>query len=206
MPIDTPDELNTVDTDIFDDLVEDSPTGSTLDLNVDIQDAPTKQLGDFVKELLQADADLENLEEQAKAMRAKRQHLALTVIPEKMGELGFDSMTVDGMVIELKQVISASIPVPKRQEAFTWLRDHGFGDLIKNIVSVNFGMGDDAAMEQTCRTLAAAGLDADVKTSVAPPTLKAFVAEQVRKGAPIPLETFGAFIAQMAFVKRSDKK
>ena len=81
----------------------------------------------------------------------------------------------DGSEISVKPIYAASIPKDRRDEAFQWLRDHEFGDLVKNNVTVTFGRGEDE-------------------------TAKDFIGFC---GDPIPLDLFGAFISQRATIKRS---
>ena len=49
----------------------------------------------------------------------------------------------DGSTVEVKQTYGASILVEKRPEAFEWLRDNGYDDIIKNTVACQFGRGED---------------------------------------------------------------
>ena len=39
--------------------------------------------------------------------------------------------------------MEGTIKVDDRPEAHQWLRENGFGDLIKNSISAEFGMGED---------------------------------------------------------------
>ena len=48
-------------------------------------------------------------------------------------------------IIEVKPFYSASIPKDRKGEAFEWLRIHGYDDIIKNQVSVQFGRGESDA-------------------------------------------------------------
>jgi hypothetical protein len=49
----------------------------------------------------------------------------------------------DGESVEIKKIYGASIPVDQKEAAFQWLRNNGLGDLIKNEITVTFGMGED---------------------------------------------------------------
>ena len=116
----------------------------------------------------------------------KEQKKALHVIldeqlPEALESMGLQKFTLtDGAEISVKPIYAASIPVNRREEAFQWLRDHEFGDLVKNNVTVTFGRGEDEPM-----------------------TLKAWLRERVEAGDPIPLDLFGAYISTHATIKRS---
>jgi hypothetical protein len=101
----------------------------------------------------------------------------------------------------VKRFYRGSIPKEREVEAFRWLRDHGHGDLIKNVVSSTFGKGEDDMASQALFLLEESGFSADQKQAVHPATLKAFVKEQVEKGENIPLDLLGVFIGTKAEIK-----
>ena len=102
---------------------------------------------------------------------------------------------------EIKKIYGASIPVASREEAFTWLRANGHGDMVKNVVSVGFGMGEDSMAAEFSEMALSKGLHPDQKESVHPSRLRSWVKEQVEEGAEFPMELFGAFIGQRAIIK-----
>ena len=76
--------------------------------------------------------------------QAKQDLLKLTDedLPATMQELGLSAFTTDdGASITIKPTYGAYIKVDNRDEAFHWLRDNDFGDLIKNSVTCTFGRG-----------------------------------------------------------------
>lgn len=65
-------------------------------------------------------------------------------MPAMLAEIGMASFSLDdGSTIDIKQTYGASIRVEKRPEAFEWLRDNGYDDIIKNTVACQFGRGED---------------------------------------------------------------
>jgi hypothetical protein len=99
-------------------------------------------------------------------------------------------------------VISANISKDRSAGAHEWLRDNGFGDLIKNTVSVNFGKGEDDKAGELIKGLEDSGYNVDQKEAVHPSTLKAFCKEQIEKGSEIPTDLFGIFIGQKTTIKK----
>jgi hypothetical protein len=89
----------------------------------------------------------------------------------------------------------------RKAEAFKWLRDNGFDDIIKNTVSVRFGRGEDELCASLLDLLGQKGFPADQAEKVEPMTLKAWVKEQVERGNAFPAELFGAYIGQKATIK-----
>jgi hypothetical protein len=146
--------------------------------------------------------DIEDMEEMLKERKDQYRKLTEEVLPQALAELGMKSFKMaDGSSIEVKPFYSASIKEEKRAEAFAWLRDNGFGDLIKNNVSVRFGRNEDQQCSLLLQVLAERGYVAEQSEKVEPMTLKAWVKERVEKGSEFPSDLFGAFIGQRAVIK-----
>jgi hypothetical protein len=134
----------------------------------------------------------------------KEQYRKLTeeTIPEALSELGMTSFRMeDGSSIDIKSFYSASISEARRAEAFQWLRDHGFDDIIKNTVSVRFGRGEDELCNRLLGMLGQQGFPAEQSEKIEPSTLKAWVKERVTRGEQFPMELFGAYIGKKASIK-----
>jgi len=144
-------------------------------------------------------ADLENtVSEKAEQYRK----LTEQTIPEAMAEAGMKKFVMeDGSTIDVKPFYSASIPKARQQEAFQWLRDRGFDDLIKNTVSVRFGRNEDELCTRLLSLLGQQGYPAEQAQKIEPQTLKAWVKERVEKGDQVDTELFGVFIGQKATIK-----
>jgi hypothetical protein len=125
-------------------------------------------------------------------------------LPEALEEMGLQKFTLtDGAEISVKPLYAASIPRDRKDEAFQWLRDHEFGDLVKNNVTVTFGRGEDDIAKEFVGLCGSQGFTPSQLEKVEPMTLKAWLRERVEAGDPIPLDLFGAFISQRATIKRS---
>ena len=125
-------------------------------------------------------------------------------LPEALEVMGLQKFTlVDGSEIAVKPIYAASIPKDRKEEAFQWLRDHEFGDLVKNNVTVTFGRGEDETAKEFVGLCGEQGFVPSQLEKVEPMTLKAWLRERVEAGDPVPLDLFGAFISQRATIKRS---
>lgn len=143
----------------------------------------------------QAEAALRvaELEKQLEEARDRLRDISERQLPEKMDELGMEEFkTRSGLKIKIKETIRGSIPKARQSEAYRWLRDNGFGGLIKREVKIPFGMGEDEKAQSLLSSLGEE-YDYDDKTSVHPSTLQAFLREQLSEGANIDLEMFGAY-------------
>jgi hypothetical protein len=101
----------------------------------------------------------------------------------------------DGSSVEVKPFYAARIPQAKVEEAFQWLRDNGFGDLIKNNVTLTFGRSEDNVAKSLVDELKKKGHNVNQTEKVEPMTLKAFVREQIQAGRNVPSDLFGVYVA-----------
>jgi hypothetical protein len=103
-----------------------------------------KSLSDKVIELRNLEDQIKNAEDSVSKLKEKQKTLSQYEIPTMMEEMHITKLKLkDGESVEIKKIYGASIPVDKQQEAFTWLRDHDLGDIIKNDITVTFGRGED---------------------------------------------------------------
>lgn len=157
--------------------------------------ALARRAKELEKEILDQEGVLKERKEQFRKMTEE-------TIPEALAELGMKSFKMsDGSSIEIKPFYGASISEARRAEAYQWLRDHGFGDIIKNTVSVRFGRNEDELAARAISLLRAQGYPVEQTEKIEPQTLKAWVKERVDKGQPVDSELFGVFIGQKAVIK-----
>ena len=145
---------------------------------------------------------LEALESLVKQTKAELLKLTDEDLPNMIMELGVRDFTLeDGSKVELKTTYGAHIKVDNRDQAFEWLKTNGYGDIIKNVTSCQFGRGEDDRAVDFVKLAEAQGLPVQQKREVHPNTLKAFVRERVEAGDDFPMELFGAFVGQRAVIK-----
>jgi hypothetical protein len=128
-------------------------------------------------------------------------------IPTVLAEAGVKKITtLDDIEVVVSPFYAASIPKDRTEEAFEWLRTHGHGDLVKNIVSVQFGRQEDDKARNLVEQLNNAGLPVNNTQKVEPMTLKAFVKEQMEGGSDFPEELFGVYHGSKATLKQKVRK
>ncbi len=163
----------------------------------------TGEVARLVALLLAAEAEEDELMQQAKEAAARCRHLREEAIPAAMAELGYEKVTLsDGTTITVKDEVYASIPSYYKEEAMRWLQDNGFGGLIKNDMRLQFARGEDHDLDEVAAFLQASGVPFKLSPTVHPQTLKAFLKEQLTAGTALPLELFGARPVTVAKVKR----
>jgi hypothetical protein len=183
-------------TDLFEDYFDDGEALTKVDSGTG------KQLSDLVRSLRNIEKQIEDAETHMKSLKAEKHKLSIENIPALMDEMGMERIDVDGLTVERKMMVHASIPQDRKEEAFAWLRDKGLDDIIKNDVTCSFGKGEDNMAGDVVGMLKDRGFDPKTKTHVHPSTLKAFIKERVTDGKPIDLDMFGAFIANAAQIRR----
>jgi len=146
------------------------------------------------------------LEQSLKEEKKTLMKLTDEEMPSMLAEIGMSSFALDdGSTVEVKQTYGASILVDKRPEAYEWLRDNGYDDIIKNTVACQFGRGEDDQASAFAAFAQQQGYDPNQKTEVHPQTLRAFVKERCEAGEDFPMELFGAWVGQRAVIKRGKK-
>jgi len=182
--------------DIFEDMFDEAGAVSRVDTGTG------KQLSQLVRSLRLVENDIVAAEAHLKTLKQEKHKLSVENIPALMDEMGVERLDVDGMTVERRMIVAASIPAANKDRAFDWLRDNGLDDIIKNDITVSFGKGEDNVAGDVVGLLQERGFNPTTKTHVHPSTLKAFVKERVTDGKPIDLDLFGAFISNTAVIKR----
>ena len=159
--------------------------------------AMSTNITDSCKKLLETQKKIEATEEELRKLKDVETTLSEQTIPNLMQQAGVELIKLEGGIsVEVKPFYSARIPASKSEEAFQWLRDNGHGDLIKNQVSLEFGMKQDNVAKSIVEELKSKGLPVKQKTTVHPSSLRGFVREQIQDlGKDVPAELFGTYVA-----------
>ena len=159
--------------------------------------AMSTNITDSCKKLLETQKKIEATEEELRKLKDVETTLSEQTIPNLMQQAGVELIKLEGGIsVEVKPFYSARIPASKSEEAFQWLRDNGHGDLIKNQVSLEFGMKQDNEAKSIVEELKSKGLPVKQKTTVHPRSLRGFVREQIQDlGKDVPAELFGTYVA-----------
>jgi len=171
------------------------------DLN-SVNDA--KSLSDQVVKLKQLEDDLVDKEKELKELKRHIDLVSGEVIPTMMQEMNISTLKLaDGSSVEVKPVYGASITVANKEAAYTWLRENGLGDLIKNEITVSFGRNEDNKASQYAVLAKGQGFEPFQKLKVEPMTLKALVRERLESGQEMPSDLFNVFAGNRTKVTRS---
>lgn len=149
------------------------------------------QLARLAEQQAAAQSKVANLEAQLNKAREELRDIAERQVPELMDQIGIGEFkTATGLKIKIDETIRASIPKAKAPLALAWLKQNGHAAIIKRVVAVAFGKGEDEKADELLRRLADE-FEVDDTSSVHPSTLSAFVREKLREGEEVPLDLFG---------------
>ena len=181
-----------------------SDAGSNEDTIDKLKDDQLDSISKLANEAASLERKIADTEQLLKDHKQSRHKITDEQLPEALETMGLQKFTLkDGAEIAVKPIYAASIPKDRKEEAFQWLRDHEFGDLVKNNVTVTFGRGEDTIAKDFVNMCGAQGFTPSQLEKVEPMTLKAWLRERVEAGDAVPLDLFGAFISQRATIKRS---
>ncbi len=121
----------------------------------------------------------------------KLKRLSEETLPEAMLDVGLSSFTLStGQNVTIKEDVYPSITSNNKAAAYLWLRQNGYGDIIKNEVKIAFGVGDDDKADMLRKLIlsrkALKDLLPEQKESIHNSTLKSFIKGLKKEGVNIP--------------------
>lgn len=186
---------------LLEELAVDAELSASTQSSADVQ----TKLGIISKtalEMQQKEHEIADLQDQLAIAQKELQEISCLRLPGLMEDVGLMAVTLpDGSKLEINTQYNATIPADRKEEAHSWLEEHGHGDLIKTKVELAFGKGE---LEQAQELYAKLKVDFDnvsLAQSVHYQTLKAFVKEQVEAGAELPTDLLGVYIGKVTKIK-----
>tara|TARA_R100000315_G_scaffold62508_1_gene44632 strand:- start:16832 stop:17386 length:555 start_codon:yes stop_codon:yes gene_type:complete len=157
------------------------------------------RVGKLAQTQLVLERRVQDIEEELKQAKRDLREIAEDKLPAAMLEYGIREFKMeDGSQISVKNYYGASITKKNQEEAFSWLIDNGFGDLIKNQISLSFARGQEDSAKQIMDELEERQFQPAARKWVEPMTLKAFAREQVEAGNKLPSDLFSLYIGEQA--------
>jgi len=113
-------------------------------------------------------------------------------IPELMNEIGISEFKLgNGLKVSVKPYFSGKITDENADDAYSWLEEHDFGDIIKAELKVIYRRHQDVKI---IRELAESlGFMTQEKAGIHYQTLCAFIKEQITAGHEIPRDLLGVY-------------
>lgn len=168
-----------------------------------IEKTDIQTLAGYCRELSELELVIESLEKQVKEQKEKADKISSEVIPNLLAEQGLSSLKLaDGSGVEVRKSYSCTVKKDSVESAYTWLRENGLGDLIKNEIAVQFGKGEDNKAEQLLSLAVQEGYEPSQKQKVEPMTLKALFRERIEAGLDMPSDFFHTFVKDQTKISR----
>ena len=162
-----------------------------------------ESLSSKVIELKNLEDEIANAEKSVSKLKEQAKTLSQFEIPMMMEEMHITKLKLkDGESVEIKKIYGASIPQEHQEAAFTWLRDHDLGDIIKNDITVTFGRGEDNKAAEYATLAQGQGYEPVQKIGVHPQTLKAVVRERLESGREMPSDLFKTYAGNSTKITR----
>ena len=125
------------------------------------------------------------------------------ILPELMDEGGIEEITLQsGSKIQAFDFVAARLK--DQNTAFEWLRSTQNEGIIKNVIKVSLGRGEDQLAHQVKETLTSQGASFSESETIHHSTLTAFVKESLKNpelSETIPKEAFGVYEARRVIFK-----
>ena len=162
-----------------------------------------KTLSDKVIELKRIEDEIQNAEESISKLKEQAKTLSQFEIPKMMEEMHITKLKLkDGESVEIKKIYGASIPQQHQEAAFTWLRENGLGDIIKNDITVPLGRGEDNKASEYATLAQGQGYEPVQKIGVHPQTLKAVVRQRLESGQEMPSDIIKTYAGNSTKITR----
>lgn len=172
-------------------------------------DIDLKRLSELANRQLLLQLEILTLLAKAEGKAKELKKISQDLLPDLMNEVGLsDFKLTDGSQVELVDKLIASIKKDDEPKAFTWLRDEGEEDLIKNTIKASLGMEEDDKVEEIVKFMEEQEIDCEIKASIHNGTLRKFVKGKLEEGEKLP-EYFGIHEYKEAKItkpKKSKKK
>lgn len=150
--------------------------------------------------------DVMELELQLKTVKAALRALTEEDFPGLMDELGLKKCVFeDGVILEVKEFITASIAGENLPSVVMWLRQNHHEGIVTRDLSVSFGKGMDAKAAELLTALKEKGYEVADKQNVNTGTFKALVRELIAKGVKVPVQDLGVFVGRRTEYKLPKK-
>jgi len=173
---------------------------------ITVDTAKSADIAQTCNKLLETQKEIKMAEDKIKTLKETERNLSDNIIPNLMREAGLSLLKLtDGSQVEVKPYYQANITESFKERAHNWLRENGFGDLIKNNITLEFGKGQDEQAQSVIREAQEKGYNVKQKEGVHWATLRTFAREQIQEGKQVPNDMFGVYVANRVTIKKEDK-
>lgn len=163
------------------------PTAAEMERRASTNVANLTDVKALAERQLAIEDEIAKIVAQLDAANQRLNQIKLVDLPTAMDAAGVTKIELHhGIIVKVEDFITGNIREDQEREAFSWLRKHKFGSLIKNTIKVALGRGDDKKAKQLAVFLKKLKVPFERKEGVHVQTLRAFVREQLMSGKGLP--------------------
>ena len=162
---------------------------------------------DKIRETRDLDLKIDDLETQVNELKRYKRELVFDTLPSMFMQIGINRIGIDAQgnspAYEAKlqdhfhAVISSSWEPERRNAALEWLHLNKLGDVIKTIITIEFGLGQAKKVKEVLEALKKLKVPITIEENVPWKTLTSVVQERYKHGNPMSdadLHTLGASV------------
>lgn len=177
-------------------------------------EATLQTIREKVKEVRELDLRIITAEERLSEYRSQRSAILTKTLPDMMTAAQVPSIGVaaegnlPAVEVAVKKFYSANIAADwedeKREAGFRLLEQHGAGDLVKMVLTVEFAMGTAKMQKTVMAALRKLRVAFAVRKMVPHSSLTAWIRERYNRGEPLStqdLDSLGATVGNVAQIK-----
>ena len=167
-----------------------------------VDDEALGQLGTELERIKAVQDKIETAETMIKKLKDEEQLLADS-ITDLLQSKGLSELKLtDGSKVTTKEQLYCSIKDNNKEEAFAWVRDQGDGDIIKNLVSVDFKKGEDNISKKFKQLAEDSGLIPNETSTIHNSTLRSYLNAKLRDGVDFDETLFGIYRLNKVNIKQ----
>lgn len=158
-----------------------------------VDDESLGQLGADCTRLQQIQEQMGIIDSQLKQLKDEEQNLNDSITDLLISKNLSELRLANGAKVSTKEMLYCKISEANRNDAHTWIRGQGDGDIIKNLVSVDFKKGEDKLAEKFKELAKDSGLVPNESSSVHPSTLRSYLNSKLKEGVNFDEKLFGVY-------------
>ena len=147
-----------------------------------VDDEALGQLGTELERIKAVQDKIETAETMIKKLKEEEQLLADSVTDLLQSKGLSELKLTDGSKVTTKEQLYCSIKEEYKDKAFSWVREQGDGDIIKNLVSVDFKKGEDKVATKFKQLAEDSGLIPNETSTIHNSTLRSYLNAKLRDG------------------------
>ena len=160
-------------------------------------------LGQLGTELERIKAVQDKIETAETMIKKLKEQLLADSITDLLQSKGLSELKLtDGSQVTTKEQLYCSITNDNKEKAFAWVRDQGDGDIIKNLVSVDFKKGEDKISKKFKQLAEDSGLIPNETSTIHNSTLRSYLNAKLRDGVDFDETLFGVYRLNKVNIKQ----